>query len=124
MAKHAKPQKVYVSYAKGDAGRIDGVLARLAQLGLMEPADEVMSDKDTDPKHGSLRDGVRRQIQSASKVVVVWTATSAASQWVNYELGLADAFGKTIIPVVRRGELGSLPSLLQELHAVIVEDDE
>lgn len=123
MATRRKPQKVYISYARSDAPRIERILAKLVALGLVEPSDEVVSDKDLEPKHGALREGVRRQIQSASKVVVVWTTASAASQWVNYEIGLADAFGKSIIPVVRRSDLPSLPLLLQELQAVVVEDD-
>lgn len=123
MATDRKPQKVYVSYARSDAPRIEGILAKLAVLGLVQPSDEVISDKDLEPRHGALREGVRRQIQSASKVVVVWTKASAESQWVNYEIGLADAFGKSIIPVVRRGDLSSLPLLLRDLQALVVEDD-
>lgn len=123
MVTDRKPQKVYVSYARSDAPRIESILAELAVLGLVQPSDEVLSDKGLEPKHGALREGVRRQIQSASKVIVVWTNASAESQWVNYEIGLADAYGKSIIPVVRRGELSSLPLLLQEFQAVVIEDD-
>lgn len=122
MATRRKPQQVYLSYARSDAPRIERILAQLQSLGLVDPSDELVSDKALEPRHGALRDGVRRQIQSASKVVVVWTPASAASSWVNYEIGLADAFGKPIIPVVRRRDRPSLPPLLQDLQAVVVED--
>lgn len=118
-----RPHKVYISYAKVDAKRIKFILMKLRDLGLLETSDEVVSDKDLQPQHGALRDGVRRLIQSASKVVVVWTTASASSQWVNYEIGLADAFGKSIIPVVRRGDLPSLPLQLREIQAVVLDDD-
>jgi hypothetical protein len=123
MVTNRKPQKVYVSYARSDALRVESILAKLAALGLVGTSDDVISDKDLEPKHGVLRDGVRRLVQSASKVVVVWSKASAESQWVNYEIGLADAFGKSIIPVVRRDELSSLPLLLKGLQVVVIEDD-
>ena len=123
MATHRKPQKVYMSYARGDAPRLEQILKTLTAMGLLSSTDEVLSDRDLEPGHAELRGGVKRQIQSASKVVVVWTSASARSQWVNYEIGLADAFGKAIIPVVRRTDVASLPELLKQFQAVVLDDD-
>ena len=116
----SKPQRVYLSYAQTDAPRIPLLLRKLEAMGLIGPNDIVVSDKDLGPGHASLREGVRREIQSASKVVIIWSQSSASSQWVNYELGLADAFGKVIIPVVHRAELPNLPSQLNEWQAVVL----
>ena len=116
----AKPQRVYLSYARADTPRIPLLLQKLEAMDLIGPNDVVVSVKDLEHGHASLREGVRRQIQSASKVVIVWSQSSASSQWVNYELGLADAFGKVIIPVVRRTELSTLPPQLQDWQAVVL----
>ncbi len=117
-----KPHRVYLSYAKADAHTIPRVLKQLESMGLVSSSDEITTDSDLQPGHASLRDGVRRQIQSASKVVILWSPSSVSSQWVNYELGLADAFGKAIIPVVRQRDLGTLPIQLQEVQAVVLTD--
>lgn len=115
-------QRVYLSYARADASRIARILERLEALGVIKSSDQILSDKDLQPGHASLREGVRRQIQSASKVIIVWSPSSASSQWVNYELGLADALGKVIIPVVVRGEMQRLPSQVQGRQVVVLDE--
>jgi hypothetical protein len=122
MATQRVPQKIYISYARRDAPRIPALVGKLRSLGVIQPLDEVVSDKEIEPTHGALRDGVRQQIESASTVVIVWTPASAASQWVNYEIGLADALDKTIIPVVRRDDVSTLPVVLRELQAIVVNE--
>lgn len=115
-----KSHRIYLSYARTDASQIPLLLRKLEAMELIGPDDTVVSDKDLESGHASLREGVRRQIQSASKVVIFWSRSSASSQWVNYELGLADALGKTVIPVVRHADLPSLPPQLQEWQAVVL----
>ena len=116
-----KRKSVYVSHAHADAAVVPRVLERLRAMGLLGTDDEVYVASDLGSGHASLRDGVRRQIQSASTVVILWSQSSARSQWVNYEIGLADAFGKRIIPVVLSGDAASLPMPIQQWQAVVME---
>jgi hypothetical protein len=76
-------------------------------------------EEDLPVKHGALRDQVRARIQSASKLIVIWGTASANSQWVKYEIGLADVLGKPIIAVIPpKSDLIALPANLQNVQVV------
>lgn len=71
----------------------------------------------------SIRGMIKQQIESASEVVVIATDDSLSSQWVNYEVGMADALDKPIVVVGRRGS--GKTSLLKSIEGVrLVELDE
>ena len=123
MAKVQKPTNVFISYARADAPRLDVILKTLVASGLLSEEDRILKEEDLPPKHGDLRREVKRQIQSASKVIVVWGTASASSQWVNYEVGLADALGKPIIAVIQASEQVALPASLQNVQIVKVASD-
>jgi hypothetical protein len=116
--KSRKPSQVFVSHAKADASRVKGILKGLVSTGVLHQADQVFNEKDLPSGHRSLRDEVRKQIQAASKVIVVWGPNSATSQWVNYEIGLADALGKPIIFVVPKDETVAPPRNLQNVQVI------
>ena len=119
MAKVKKPTNVFISYARADARRLDGIVQSLMERGLMKEGDRILREEDLPVKHGALRDQVREQIQSASKLIVIWGIASANSQWVNYEIGLADALGKPIIVVIpSKSDVVALPANLQNVQVI------
>jgi hypothetical protein len=123
MAQSQKPANVFISYARSDARRVEAIVKSLVASGLLTEQDRILKEEDLPPKHGYLRQEVKRQIQSASKVIVVWGPASATSQWVNYEVGLADALGKPIIVVLSTSEELALPASLQNVQVVRVASD-
>jgi hypothetical protein len=65
----------------------------------------------------SIRDTVRKAIEDASSIVVLWTEAAARSANVNYELGMADALGKPIVLVNLDGP-HRIPSDLNNVQVV------
>jgi hypothetical protein len=123
MPKIQQPTNVFISHARVDAPKLELIIRSLIERGLIQAEDRILKEEDLPTKHRSLREEVKRQIQSASKVVVVWGTASAMSQWVNYEIGLADALGKPIIAVVPQGSVVALPGNLQDVQIVKVGRD-
>jgi hypothetical protein len=123
MAKVKRPTNVFISYARADAHRLDAILNGLIAKGLVKEEDRILKEEDLPAKHGALRDHVRKRIQSASKLIVIWGTASANSQWVNYEIGLADALGKPIIAVISTNDAVALPANLQNVQIVTVASD-
>lgn len=121
--KAKRPVNVFVSHARVDAPRLKGILRRLVASGLIGEEDRILKEEDLPAQHRSLRQEVKRRIQSASKVVVIWGDASASSQWVNYEIGLADALGKPIIAVLPKENAVALPGNLQNVQIVKVATD-
>lgn len=79
---------VFVSYSSKDAGEIDGVISFLRDFGADPYID---SGDDSLPKVTSpeTADVLRQRIAECPKFVVVVSATSYASRWIPWELGLA-----------------------------------
>ena len=77
-----------------------------------------MGEEDLPTRHHALREDIRKQIQSATKVIVIWGSASANSSWVNYELGLADALRKPILVVMPVNDATELPAGLQNVRIV------
>lgn len=123
MAKAPKPTNVFVSYARADANKLDVILKSLVAGGILNEQDRILKEEDLPSKHGGLRRTIKKQIQSASKFIVVWGNASSSSQWVNYELGLADALGKPIIVAIQASEKIALPAILQNVQIVKVASD-
>jgi hypothetical protein len=117
--KAKKPANVFISHARADAHKLDEIVQSLVAKGFLNEGDQILREEDLPKKHGALRDQVRMRIQSASKLIVIWGAASASSQWVNYEMGLADALGKPIIAVIpSQGDSIALPANLQKVQVV------
>ena len=107
---------VFVSYDSRDAARVEDMLALLRDRGLVSGTD-VVTDQSLEPGV-SLRDTVRKAIQDASSIVVMWTEAAAQSANVNYGLGMADALGKPIVLV----NLDGPHRILRDLNNVQVVD--
>ncbi len=70
------------------------------------------------------REVIKKQIQSASKVVVIYTSNTESSQWVNYEVGIADALDKPVIVVGAKGSgKTTLLSALKHLNLIELKEE-
>ena len=95
---------VFVSYASRDRSFAESLKPRLAQL----LADKSGGVEVVDVRSAiSAKTDVRKKIQDtmskASTVVIVSSPEVDRSEWVNYEAGLADALGKDLVIVGRKG---------------------
>ena len=91
-------QKIFLSYAWQDRDRVDLALQRLrdAHVAGVESLLDI-TDPVPDAKLGQdLRTKIRNQIEKANVVVLIWTKQAEASDWVQYEVGIADALGKPV----------------------------
>ena len=109
-----KPKKVFISYSD-----VDIVAARKLRNLLVYQANADVFDAEnlsaSDNWESELRDG----LSSADVVVALLTPTSVHSKWVLFEVGVAWALGKRIIPVItRRDVLNNMPVSLASAHAI------
>lgn len=88
---------VFVSYSSKDAGQIGGVISFLRDFGAdpyIDSADDSLP-KVTSPETA---DVLRQRIAECPRFVVVVSASSYASRWIPWELGLAHG-GKGVAKV-------------------------
>jgi len=106
---------VFVSHAARDGARVAGTLSLLRDRGLVSGTD-IVTDQGLEPGL-SMRDTVRKAIEDAASIVVLWNDAAARSANVNYELGMADALGKPILIVNLDGP-HSIPDELSNVRVV------
>lgn len=104
--------KVFVSYAYQDKKFVENVKHELSRKGHLPP-DALFFDAQDISAEESIRTRLRSEIRAADTVVIVMSKHAEASQWVNYEAGLADALGKKILVVGTKasGEAALLANL-------------
>lgn len=91
-------KKVFLSYAYQDRAIAQQAATLLKKHGHMDTDDMSFIDPQADSEMGDdVREAIKRQMRSASNVVIIATSNSAKSPWVNYEAGMASALGKPII---------------------------
>lgn len=103
--------KVFISYALSDAPiarRLVTAFRNTDVSGWLDEADVASGD--------SIASVVRKALEEASAVVVLLSPRALDSQWVQFEIGAAEALGKRIIPVIIAGE-----NLEQELPPILRE---
>jgi len=118
-------ERIFVSYSHEDRKYIDGLKEILQKHGVVEgneisiidPFSVVFSAGE------DIRETIKKEIQSASKVVIIYTSNSDSSQWVNYEVGMADALNKPVIVVGTRGS-GKTTLLSSLKHIQLIEIDD
>lgn len=110
-------EKIFVSYAHQDRDLVKGVLRALRQRGIVTAEDVVILDPHDFEPGENIRRTIKDQISSASKVVIIDSANSAKSEWVNYEAGMAAALEKPIFIMGRKGS-GKTASLISALANV------
>jgi len=87
--------RVFLSYSRGDGDITERIADVLRDLGIPYFQDE----KDIEwGQDFELR--IKSAIQSCAAVVVVISPQALSSSWIPYEIGLARAFGKRILPFI------------------------
>ena len=81
---------VFVSYARADEPQAERVAEALRAEGYQVWRDDQL------PAHRAYADVIEERLQSASAVVVLWSAEAARSQWVRAEADAARAAGKLV----------------------------
>jgi len=97
-------QRVFISYAHQDRAFVETLKTRLGDI-LAEPVQalDVLDVQSSVGPGENIRDAIQSAMREASTVVIVSSPASDSSQWVSYEAGLADALGKDVVIVGRRG---------------------
>jgi len=111
-------RNVFVSFAVEDRPLVESVLEQLGRRQIISPDDNVLIDYDPGALGSTFRDSAREALTDADTVVVIWSRAAALSNWVNYELGMADALGKRLITVLLKDASPELPSNLQQTESV------
>jgi hypothetical protein len=89
---------IFISYARRDRAEAERIVSELRKANLSGWMDA--SDLATG---SSIASEVRNALNHASAVLVLLSPASLHSQWVQFEIGAAEALGKPIIPVLIEG---------------------
>lgn len=90
---------VFISYARSDANDVERFVKALNAVGVVGWHDQA------DISAGeSVSSAVRNALKRASAVIVLLSPGSLHSEWVQFEIGAAEALDKTIIPVLLSGD--------------------
>lgn len=98
-------EKVFLSYAYQDRAFVEFLKPRLGEL-LRTHAREIniLDMQPSDIGAGNdFRRAIKGSMDAADTVVIVSSPNGDQSDWVNYEAGLADALGKKLVFVGRKG---------------------
>lgn len=120
----AMTNKVFISYAWNDRHLVEAMLEKLKQARIpgLELASELEDLILVAQTGDDLRTMIRDRVESANQVVVLWTEQAAASQFVQYELGIADALDKPIIVVQADQSAPEFPAFLAKTNVVKLRD--
>lgn len=95
---HRTHLEVFLSHATSDKAHVAVVRQSMEAIGISVYLAE------HDPQPGTyLVEKIRDAIHRSQVVVVLVTTTSVNAPYVNQEVGIAEACGKTIIPIVEKG---------------------
>jgi hypothetical protein len=102
---------VFISYARSDSGEAERLVKALRATnvaGWLDDADIAAGE--------SVPSAVRDALKQSSAVVVLLSPRALTSQWVQFEIGAAEALNKKIIPVIVAGDHleEQLPDILKE----------
>lgn len=117
-------EKIFVSYSHKDRLLVKGLEERLRQHGIVTAEDVVIFDPQSKFKPGdNVREAIKKQMMDASKVVIIASDTSAESQLMNYEAGMATALGKPIVVFRRKGaKRSSFQNALGNIQAFTIDE--
>ena len=113
--------KVFISYAFQDKQFAEIAKKTLGARGYF-PKDTVVFDAQDVSVGENVRERLKAEMAASSSVVLVMSDTAESSHWVNYEAGLADALGKKILIVGKKGSRNTqLPAHLSNYQRVDLE---
>ncbi len=84
--------RVFLSYSLLDSELANEIAGMLEGLGL-----KVVNPTEAVSDGTIFQDTLREAIKNSDAMLVVGSADSLASSWVNYEAGMADALGKKVV---------------------------
>jgi uncharacterized Ntn-hydrolase superfamily protein len=90
---------VFISYARSDSDEAERLVRGLRAAnvsGWLDRADIAAGD--------SVSSSVRDALKKSSAFVVLLSPRALHSEWVQFEIGAAEALGKKIVPVIVSGE--------------------
>jgi putative ribosome biogenesis GTPase RsgA len=97
-------QKVFLSYADEDTALVRAVTDRLPELLQTNAKALEVFNAQTDVHIGeNFRQRIKIEMETAGTVVFFSSPNSDKSQWVSYEAGMAEALGKNVVIVGRKG---------------------
>lgn len=102
--------KVFISYAFDDAKDAQSLVNALHEksvVGWLDSADLATGE--------AISSAVREALKSSVAVIVLLSQRALQSQWVQFEIGAAEALEKKIIPVMLSGDVKAeqLPDILR-----------
>jgi hypothetical protein len=109
-----KERTIFLSYAQKDSLDIRKVLSELRSKGFIEDNDQILDTSKVMVPGSSIRGLLREAVKASSKVIVLWSREGAESEFVNYEIAMAEALGKPIVVVVPKGQKSKMPGQLTE----------
>lgn len=102
---------IFLSYAGGNKNAAVQLKEEIQNLGFV-----VFLDKEN-IKEGNLKSKIVEAINECSALVVLDTPDAKKSSWVNFEIGLATALDKVIIPIQVEGKKENRLDTIQELYS-------
>jgi hypothetical protein len=114
-----KMADIFISYTRSDrdfAERLYRELERFNVRGFMDQSDLAAGSEWST--------ALRETVRNADALLVILSAAAAQSNWVLAEIGLADSWGKTVIPVLAPGEnyQNAVPPLLLDRLVIDARD--
>jgi hypothetical protein len=102
--------KVFISYAHSDAAEAQSLVKALHEenvVGWLDSADIAAGE--------AVSSAVRDALKNSSIVIVLLSQRALHSQWVQFEIGAAEALDKRIIPVIVSGDVvdEEIPDILR-----------
>lgn len=107
--------RIFLSYSIKDYG-----FARNLQQALHQANMEGFFEADSIPAGADLKEVVREKLRNSSALVVLLSENALSNSWLLFEVGLAEAMGKRIIPIVLPGANidNSIPNAITDLQVV------
>jgi hypothetical protein len=102
--------KIFISHANADRAYAQQLAAALA-VGPLGGIAAFSPDLLDSTVATSIRTHLRDTIRAASAVVVIVTPEGLASNWVNFETGVAAGLGVPVLSVLVRGGPATLPGI-------------
>lgn len=107
--------KIFISYSQSDqkeAKRLVAALRSTDIVGWLDAADIAAG--------ASIPSAIRNALLESSAMVVLLSPSALQSNWVQFEIGAAEALGKKIIPVIISGSLAEsgIPEILKDRKVI------
>jgi len=115
--------RVFISHSSADKAHVDAIRNSLKKLGLLDANDEIVDPARAFKPGANVREMLRNAIESANKVIIVWTGGDTGSPYIGYEIGMAEALGKPVIVARRKDASPPLPAGLSHMQFVEFPND-